>query len=63
MMYTKTWRHSVMIEAESPKEAQDIWEALDLGDLEQAETEEQIYDHRFVEDLSFEDSDGVDIEE
>jgi len=45
-----TWRHEVNLEAETKEEAKEIWEALDLGRLDQEKVS-----HEFLERVSFED--------
>lgn len=52
--FRKTWRHEVIIEAETKEEAQKIWEAIALGKLDQEVAEGEVYSHEFVENVSFE---------
>lgn len=52
-----TWRHEVIIEAETPQEARDIWEQTRLGSLDHEESVGYIIQHDFVEEVSFEDED------
>ena len=52
-----TWRHEVIIEAETPQEARDIWEQTRLGSLDHEESVGHIIHHDFVEEVCFEDED------
>jgi hypothetical protein len=54
-LFRKTWRHEVSIKAETPQEAQAIWEALNLGHLNKEYRDGTIVHHDWVEDTSFED--------
>ena len=53
--FRKTWIHEVIIEAETKEEAQQVWESISLGKLDQEVADEEIYSHEFVESVSFED--------
>jgi translation elongation factor EF-Ts len=53
--FRKTYRHEVIIEAETNEEAQQIWESIALGKLDQEVADGGIYSHEFVENVSFED--------
>lgn len=55
--FRKTWRHEVIIEAETAEEAKSIWEMIDLGNLDMAVTNGEIVSHEFVQNISFEDQD------
>ena len=55
--FRMTWRHEVIIEAETPQEARDIWEQTRLGSLDHEESVGHIIHHDFVEKVSFEDED------
>ena len=59
--YRKTWRHELYIKADTAKEAQEIWEDVDLGKLTDEETDGVIERHDFVEEVSFEDEDYRDV--
>jgi hypothetical protein len=63
MIYTVTWRHAASFEANSAEEAEQMFELLDLGDLDNAENKGECYSQEFVEELSFEDSNGKDVGE
>lgn len=49
-LFRKTWRHEVVIKAENESDATDIWEALDLGNLNKREKDGEIESHEYVED-------------
>ena len=53
--FRKTYRHEVIIEAETNEEAQQIWESISLGKLDQEVADGEIYSHEFVENVSFEE--------
>jgi hypothetical protein len=59
--FRKTWRHEVIIEAETAEEANQIWENINLGQLDREVADGEIYSHEFVEKVSFEDHDYNDI--
>tara|TARA_R110002167_G_C12524675_1_gene638533 strand:+ start:119 stop:310 length:192 start_codon:yes stop_codon:yes gene_type:complete len=54
-IFRKTYRYEVIIEAETNEEAQQIWESISLGNLDQEVADGKIYSHEFVENFSFED--------
>ena len=54
-IFRKTYRYEVIIEAETNEEAQQIWESISLGKLDQEVADGEIYSHEFVENVSFED--------
>ncbi len=54
MEYRITYRHEVIIEADSDSEAQQKWEELELGQLD---SEGSVVTHEYVELVSFEDED------
>jgi hypothetical protein len=54
MEYRITYRHEVIIEADSDSEAKQKWEALELGQLDR---EESVVSHEYIETVSFEDED------
>ena len=60
-IFRKTYRHEVIIEAETNEEAQQIWESISLGNLDQAQADGEIYSHEFVENSSFEDENYEDV--
>ena len=55
--YTITYRHKVVILADSPEEAHDVFEDLNLGLLD-TEPSLRLVRHDFVEEASFEDEDN-----
>ena len=57
--YIITYRHKVVIKANSPEEAHGVFEDLDLGALNYHPLLEK---HSFVEEVSFEDEDNNKIE-
>ena len=59
--FRKTYRHEVIIEAETKEEAQQIWESISLGKLDQEVADGEIYSHEFVENISFEDENYDDV--
>jgi len=59
--FRKTWRHEVIIEAETKEEAKQIWENISLGKLDSEQDIGKIYAHDFVENISFEDENYDDI--
>ena len=59
--FRKTYRHEVIIEAETKEEAQQIWESISLGKLDQEVADGEIYSHEFVENVSFEDENYDDV--
>ena len=59
--FRKTYRHEVIIEAETNEEAQQIWESISLGKLDQEVADGGIYSHEFVENVSFEDENYDDV--
>jgi len=61
MIYRKTWRHELYIKADTAKEAQEIWEKVDLGILNEEKMNGIIDTHDFVEEVSFEDEDYRDV--
>jgi len=60
-IFRKTYRYEVIIEAETNEEAQQIWESISLGKLDQEVADGKIYSHEFVEDVSFEDENYNDV--
>ena len=56
-----TYRHEVIIEAETSEEAQLIWQGLDLGKLDREVADGEIYSHEYVEAVSFEDEQNNDV--
>lgn len=52
--YRITWCHEVFIEADNPKDMQEKWEQLDLGQLNQEAKENKIVNHDYVEKISVE---------
>lgn len=50
-----TWRHEVIIEAKSIDEARSNWQLLNLGNLDQEQTDKEIVSHEFVDDVSFDE--------
>ncbi len=56
-----TYRHEVIIEAETSEEAQLIWQGLDLGKLDKAVADGEIHSHEYVEAVSFEDEKNNDV--
>ena len=56
-----TYRHEIIIEAETSEEAQLIWQGLDLGKLDKAVADGEIHSHDYVESVSFEDEDNNDV--
>lgn len=61
MKFRRTWRHEVIIEADSPQEAKQIFEEIDLGQLNKEVAEGEIFYHEFVESVSFEDEEYNDV--
>ena len=61
-MYRVTWRHELIIEAESDDQAKEIFEFLSLGKLDQEVADGKVYSHEYIEKVSFEDEDYNDIE-
>jgi hypothetical protein len=57
--YTITYRHKVVILADSPEYARNVFEDLDLGALN---SNPDLEKHSFVEEVSFEDEDNNEIE-
>ena len=56
--YRFTWRHEVYVEAESDADAKELYEGLDLGNLQQETEKDCIFSHGHVENVSAEcDSD------
>lgn len=53
--FRKTYRHEVIIEAETKEQAEQIWESIDLGKLDKEVADGQIYSHEFVENVSFDE--------
>ena len=53
--FRKTWRHEVIIEAETKEEAKAIWEHINLGKLDAEVADGEIYSHEFVEDVTFDE--------
>ena len=49
--FRKTWRHEIIIEAETKEEADKIWENISLGKLDQGVSDGKIYSHEFVDNL------------
>tara|TARA_R110000751_G_scaffold134837_3_gene237415 strand:+ start:3147 stop:3335 length:189 start_codon:yes stop_codon:yes gene_type:complete len=56
-LFRKTWRHEVVIKAKTKEKAQQIWESINLGKLDQEVADGEIFSHDFVETVSFEDED------
>lgn len=54
-VFRKTWRHEMYIEAETEREAEDIWEAVNLGKLSKAVKDKKIISHDFVNTVSMEE--------
>ena len=52
-----TWRHEVFIEANNPVEAKQIWEGLNLGNLDKEVKKKNVTTACFVEQTCFEDGD------
>ena len=59
--FRKTWRHEVVIEAETVEEAKSIFESINLGKLDMEVADGEIYSHEFVESVSFEDENYDDV--
>jgi hypothetical protein len=59
--FRKTWRHEVIIEANSAEEAKVKWEELNLGNLDQEVKDKSAFSHDFIENVSFEDEEYNDI--
>ena len=59
--YTITYRYKVVILADSPEYARDVFEDLDLGALN-FHRNFHLDKHSFVEEVSFEDEDNNKIE-
>lgn len=59
--FRKTWRHEVYIEAHNAEQAEDIWQGLNLGNLDKEEKLGDIEAHGIVEEISFEDEDYNDV--
>ena len=63
MQYRITYRHEVFIEADSEQEAQDLWERIDLGRLDDelsagnkpGEASAIFREHNFVETYDLEE--------
>ena len=55
--FRKTWRHEMIIDAETKEDAKQVWEDVSLGNLDKEVADGEIYSHEFVEDISFEDGD------
>ena len=53
--FRRTWRHEIIIEAETKDQARQIWEDINLGDLNRELEDGEILSHGFVENVSFED--------
>ena len=49
-----TWRHEVNLEAKTKEEAKQLWNLLDLGQLNREVADGEITSHEFVEQVSFE---------
>ena len=60
-LFRITYRHEVIIEAKTKEEAQQIWESISLGKLDQEVADGEIYSHEFVENVSFEDENYDDV--
>ncbi len=50
-----TWRHEVIINADSIEEAKIKWETIDFGALHLEQENNEIYSHEFVEEISCEE--------
>jgi hypothetical protein len=61
MEYRFTWRHEVIINANSPEDAKAQWDAIDLGKLDKELADGEISFHHHVENVSAEDGDFNDI--
>lgn len=63
--YRITYRHEVIIEAETSDKAKDVWESISLGSLDNTLNIKfpsgELVSHEFVERVSFEDEDYNDI--
>jgi hypothetical protein len=59
--FRKTWRHEVIIKAETAEEAKLIFENINLGQLDREVADGEIYSHEFVEIVSFEDDNYNDV--
>lgn len=47
--YRRTWRHEVVFEAENDEQAIDIWESLNLGNMDGEAKEGRISGHELVD--------------
>ena len=56
-----TWRHEVIIEAKTAREAREVWAHISLGQLDREVADGEIYSHEFVERVSFEDENYDDV--
>jgi hypothetical protein len=59
--FRKTWRHEIVIEAETVEEATSIFESINLGKLDKEVSNGKIYSHEFIESVSFEDENYNDV--
>ena len=50
-----TWRHEVIIEAETKEAAKQNWDGINLGELDREVAYDEIYSHEFVEQVSFDE--------
>lgn len=60
--FRRTWRHEVYIEADTPEQAERIWQSINLGQLDREVADGEIYSHSHVENISFEDEDNNDVD-
>ena len=53
-IYSVTWLHEVQFKANSDADAENIWQNIDLGKLDQEVDKNHILAHDFIDDRSFE---------
>ena len=59
--YRVTWRHELIIEAQSGEQAKEKCELITLGKLDQEVADGKICSHEYIEKVSFEDENYNDI--
>lgn len=59
--FKKTWRHEIIIKANSKEEAKEIWQNIELGNLDKEVDNKKIFSHQFIESISFQDENYNDI--
>lgn len=59
--YRVTWRHEAYITANSAKEVLQLWESLDLGNLNTEVADGEIDSHSYVSGVTLENDDDEDV--